>query len=649
MAQLSAKKRREREAQIEAAFEKAQALWDVRVNLAPPDAYQRTGEKQDKDPIAFIRMDTRQIVVNHDRLAAMGVPDCLATVLAHEIGHHIYYPHSLGHAARLEVFARKLLPTRYDNSLLNLFFDLQINERLGRDPSTQEQLARVYEATWKQPDTRAPDAGWRASDVTDQLEDLEDALQTKRRKKRTKKQQAKAASPPSAAPVKQLTPKEAAKAQAAKKEQEQKEKREREEREKGTGHPVFNFYLAIYEELWRSARGRLLPKAARKRMDDSYPGWRDEARMFAQTFFPLYSDFVQLAYFCSVFSRYLEVDSLNGVRFALGGDAIGPSVDDYAGALYPTPAAEDALREAKARGWLPEGVSPERWDDSPFTAIGGIVAGQPGRGAKDFKRALVERLYRRHVEKHLFEMPRDEAESPSASIPSVTEAWEPGDDPRSIDWIASALYQGPFAAALPLRRELLPDGTTDLAASVPPLEVYLDTSGSMPNPLNALNAMTLAALVLATAAIRAESRVRGVVYSWGTPLRSDWMYDEVRAREFLLSFSGGGTKFPFALMREFAEDTRDAVRIIISDADFIANVRPPGAVKEFDLALNHSRRIVLLMHLPNPKRVANLKGVLKKRMGDPRLTVVPVSSLGNLAGVARDLGRALFSKRGAKT
>lgn len=119
----------------------ALAAWDVRVELSPPSAVRSYGKGHD-DPLAYIDLETRQVFVNFLLLDKMGARDSLTAVLAHEIGHHVRFPHTLGEVARLQVLETQLLPNAKP-SLLNLFFDLQVNEFLGG--TMAEPLCRVYQ------------------------------------------------------------------------------------------------------------------------------------------------------------------------------------------------------------------------------------------------------------------------------------------------------------------------------------------------------------------------------------------------------------------------------------------------------------------------------------------------------------------------
>ena len=95
------------------------------------------------DALAFIDLTTRRVTVNPRKVEELKAVGSLEAILAHELGHHLRYPHSLATQARLELFERELLPI-HGYSLLNLFTDYLINTDLGRDRELMVQLAAVY-------------------------------------------------------------------------------------------------------------------------------------------------------------------------------------------------------------------------------------------------------------------------------------------------------------------------------------------------------------------------------------------------------------------------------------------------------------------------------------------------------------------------
>jgi hypothetical protein len=543
---------------VERAWKDALALWDVSVNLSPPVGVSGKGKSHwtADEPLAYIDLESRQVVVNLPLLAKLGAAGSLTAVLAHEIGHHVRFPHSLALAASLQLLEKRLVPG-LRQSLTNLFYDLLVNEFVGR--TRREDLCRVYEGFVRQPGAETP--------------------------------------------------------------------------------PVFAFYLAVYEELWGKPAGSLVPKAALATMDERYPGWRAEARQFAETFYALPNVQLQFVYFCSRFVRYVPDPEKLAFVVPLGHDAPLPDEDALDAAVRGIGAEEneDALREAQERGLLEDSGLDARAESDPLDAIDAVTRHLPGQSAAAFKLALVSRHYKRLVDEHLIEPP-PAPRAPEPSLPTITEDWEWGDGLRAIDWTASLLARGALAPAQPLRRDLAPDEPSPLARAFPAVEIYLDTSGSMPDPSRSLNAMTLAALVLAASALRRQGVVRGIVYSSGKPLVSDWMYDEERARLFLLQYAGGGTDYPFSVLKASARDRADVLRVIISDSDFLSNVQGRGAMDALRFAVDKSQLVVAFLAIQEKWAREALAPVLQA----PRFRLVPVASLSDFGRAAADLARALF-------
>ncbi len=545
--------------QIASAWNRALATWDVRLEISPPSPLQRFRHDTD-EPLAFIDLATRQVFVNFELLDRVGARASLAAVLAHEVGHHVQYPHTLGQVARLRVLESQLMPVG-SPSLLNLFFDLQVNEVVGR--TMADDLCRVYHGFSRLADARMA--------------------------------------------------------------------------------PLFCFHLAIHEELWAKNPGTLVPDKHRSQMDTRFPGWQADARVFADTFFALPGAHLQFVYFCSRFLRYLDTPENNAYRYALSHDMPEPSVDDYAGALHGDPLADDALEQARKRGWISQSdeyqARSARSDDQVLTAIERATSHLPGRLIRPFRQALVGRHYRALASRYLFSIPDRSPDAPEPSLPTVTIDWEQGDALQAIDWTQSVLERGMLAAAMPLRREIIAEDAPPDRMGAPAAEIYLDTSGSMPAPDTCINAMTLAAQILALSVLRRGGRVRGIIYSSNVEA-SDWMYNEETVSSFLLRYAGGGTAFPFRLLRELAEHDRDVLRLVISDSDFLRNcTQAPENLRLLSEAIDRSARVVLLLALPSDEP---LKRTLAPVWRHPRLHVVTVETVGDLAKAAAALANSFL-------
>lgn len=543
------------------AWTRALAVWGVGIELSPPEAWRAHGPN-DPDPIAYIDLGTRQVVVNFAHLHRIGALDAIPAVLAHEIGHHVRWPSTLAQAAELEVLQRLLLP-RYGGRLVNLFYDLLINEFVGR--RWADQLAAVYRG---------------------------DAREAK----------------------------------------------------PGSFGPLFTFYLAVYEELWGLPERDLLGKAGSKTLDQMLPGWRNRARVFAQTLYALPDVRTQFVYFCASLARILDLDPKEStVGAPMATDLPLPDADDVAGAIITVGGLADQLVEdAIARGWIDPAERPPANGDA-LRQLGALASGRPGSAVAAFRERVVGSVYARLVEQHLIRVPELETlTAPEPMLPSTTEDWDPGDPVQAIDWVASVRALGPLAAAMPLKRTWIPDDPESSGRGVPPFEVYVDTSGSMPDPATAINALSLAAQVLATAAIRRGGLVRAVIYASGPFLQSDWMRDEAEARRFLLRYAGGGTDFPFPHANQWADERPDAIRVVITDMDFAYNV-DHDTNRLFERLVQRSAAFVALLAGRRESLGAGHRVALAERFENYRLVMVP--NLGDLGATAARLADALFDVR----
>ena len=118
--------------------------------------------------------------------------------------------------------------------------------------------------------------------------------------------------------------------------------------------------------------------------------------------------------------------------------------------------------------------------------------------------------------------------------------------------------------------------------------------------------------------------------------------DEERARRFFLHYVGGGTDYPFKLLRKWAEETRDVIRVIISDSDFLSNVQnPTTSLKPLDtlqFAADRSRLLVAFLACAE----ANARTFLAPALKHPRFRLAIVKSFDGFARAAAELSDALF-------
>jgi hypothetical protein len=404
--------------------------------------------------------------------------------------------------------------------------------------------------------------------------------------------------------------------------------------------PAFFFYLAVYEERWQREPGSLMGRAYEP-FGKAYPNYRAEAQVLGQNLFHLGPNlYTQFLYFVSVVSRYVLPPSREE-PIALDPYACGcgePSADDWADALTADAREREAIRRALAEGWIGNEVAKRMTDRD---ALARRIHSLPGMGGDDATRVpeVMAAYYRREAERYLLRPP-PQRRFGEATTPTTLDEWEPGDALREVDWPATLLQRGPlFGAAQPLKRQRVAEAEGwEVPLWQPRVEIYLDVSGSMPDPRLTRNAMTLAAQVLLTGTIRAGGWVRVVLYS-GAPVPFwEWCRSEIELSRFLMHYIGGGTAFPFDLLRQsIAECSADQpIRIVITDSDFHHNYEAsPANAAAFAEAARVSPHFVLMLHATGDKDGRYRRAGAK---------LITVEELEDYPAMAAALSAALFER-----
>jgi hypothetical protein len=411
------------------------------------------------------------------------------------------------------------------------------------------------------------------------------------------------------------------------------------ERVEAEPDPAFLFYLAVYEERWRREPGSLMGPG-HDAFGREFPAYRAEAHVLGQDLFHLGPNlYTQFLYFVSVVSRYVRVREEKGPALADGPYDCGsgePSADDWAEALTPDAREREAVERARREGWVRKEAA-ERLTDRD--ALARRIFSLPGAGGDDATRVpeVMAAYYRREAERYLLRPP-PRLVFGEATTPTTLEEWEPGDPLRDVDWPATLAQRGPLlGAAQPLRRQRVAEAEGwEVPLWQPRVEVYLDVSGSMPDPRVTRNAMTLAAQVLVTGAIRAGGWARAVLYSGAAVPFLEWCRSEAELSRFLMHYVGGGTEFPFDLLRSSVSECRDLqpIRVVISDGDFHANyAAAPDRADVFAEAVAASPHFVLMLHAT---------GDVDGRYGRAGAKVVTVAELEDYPAMAAALAAALF-------
>ncbi len=411
-----------------------------------------------------------------------------------------------------------------------------------------------------------------------------------------------------------------------------------------TRDPVFLFYLAVYEELWQLPPGDLMGPGWQTFANNN-PGYRADAQLLSETLFGLGPNiFTQFIYFVSMCLRYAPLPDEEQMKLRLKmrspyrclyGD---PSAEDWADALVPNAQERQAVHRAVKEGWL-EAEQAERMTgaDEMWRRIQSL----PGQQTTDTSRVpdIMAAYYRAQAERYLVKPPKVPTLG-EPIVPTSVEPWDFGDPVKAIDWHTTFSKFGPVLGAVqPLKRtQIVEIEGYEAPFWQPRMEIYLDVSGSMPDPRASHNAMTLAAQILTLGTVRAGGWVRALLYSTESVSYWEWCRSDTEISRFLMHYLGGGTRFPFHILEASVAACGDhqPIRAIISDHDFHHNYHEsPTHGRIFAEACERSAETVLLLHGVTPESQAFYRGCGAQ--------VVGVEFMDDFPKMAVDLAAALFA------
>ncbi len=352
---------------------------------------------------------------------------------------------------------------------------------------------------------------------------------------------------------------------------------------------LWQLYLRIYEILWGLAYGALThvnqrddaievdARLAARLVRHYARHWLDGAGRFAVIVLPYLIDDRNA-------SEPLAV--LMDTRHAgLGGQPEGLTQMDP-GELdgLPKPGESDdfgegsrdkALAEARARGADPNQRSTGQARD-PFQY--GELLKLAGLKLNEQEAAI--RYYKERAQPYLVPfptLPADESEDP---LPEGLDLWESGDPLELIDWRESlSLSPRPIPGLTTVQRHYGTQPGHERARQPLDLDLYVDSSGSMPDPRSALSWPALAGAVICLSALRAGAAVQVSLWSGHNQVTTTkgFVRSADDALRVLTGYYGGSTQFPLPTLRE-----THAARAKLKRPTHILQVSDDGASTMFD-------------------------------------------------------------------
>lgn len=536
-------------------WKRAQLAWGGSVSLSLPQSIPDPNSRV----VAYIELDTRITRVNVGLLEEHGLQAHIETVLAHELGHHLRYPHTLFDMRRQQLFLRNELSRLLSASgatepaknalngkmdfVLNVFFDFLINTdlvALSDDDTRLQSFVAIYQALMTATCTEAFGA----------------------------------------------------------------------------------VYMMMYEVAWGLEPNTLVSAKMHQVLRRAVPDYE-----FSITRLVSFMDahqgevYLQLAAFLVGVLPFLiaSKDACKGEAEGQGALEDGAGMGGELTDQEVSRMLDESTEIRDARKWLDNNGAPALGAGARASRTG--HGGFPTLGDTGALTTLLppDRValawYRKNARRASMRIPGSFTED-EPFIPGPTTQWDLDDELGKLDWMATLTTSG---VAVPgqttVQRTFFADDPIKGQKISPWIELYVDSSGSMPHPVQQMNPQVLAAFALLAAAQQAQGRVRVVQFSGSKQVRAmpDFVSAAAPVEQALLDYIGGGTEFPFHLLKESCAKYRRrarVVRVLFSDSDFYWNVTRGAAAEQQVLwqeaCKDGDRFVALLVAHPDPAVVAPL-------------------------------------------
>ncbi|MDF2664528.1 MAG: transhydrogenase alpha subunit [Microbacterium sp.] len=204
--------------------------------------------------------------------------------------------------------------------------------------------------------------------------------------------------------------------------------------------------------------------------------------------------------------------------------------------------------------------------------------------------AVIAAWYRAEAARWVRPLTRRAPATPSEELPGPVETWETGDDLADLDWRATLRAGGAVVPGITTRRRsYLADDPLPHETSIA-LDLYIDSSGSMPNPRSGSPAV-LAGTILALSILRGGGRVRVASFSGPGQVGGSESFtrDPGQVVRDLALFFAGGTTFPLDLLERRAQGlgratTEERRHLVVLSDDGLVSMFGAGDPDRADVA-----------------------------------------------------------------
>jgi hypothetical protein len=195
-----------------------------------------------------------------------------------------------------------------------------------------------------------------------------------------------------------------------------------------------------------------------------------------------------------------------------------------------------------------------------------------GLGVNLSPHELAIRYYRERAVPHLVKFPSREIPQSKEPLIEGLDVWDVGSSIDEVDWIESTMVSPQIIPGVTTVQRTYGLSSGSLPEREPvDLDLYVDCSGSMPNPQYNTSFLTLAGAIITLSALRAGSRVKATLWSGKHDFQTtnEFIRNEHDLLKILTGYIGGATAFPIHLLRETFANRKPTDRpvhvLVISD------------------------------------------------------------------------------------
>ncbi len=166
---------------------------------------------------------------------------------------------------------------------------------------------------------------------------------------------------------------------------------------------------------------------------------------------------------------------------------------------------------------------------------------------------LKYRYYKEIAIKHLVPFPEKKLPEAKEQLHEGYDTWDIGSPIENIDWIQTAIKSAVVIPGFTTVEAVYGfDVGKEEEKSPIDLDIYIDCSGSMPNPSVYLSYLALAGAIISLSALRVGSKVQATLWSGKKQFitTGGFINDEKEIFRIITGFFGGATQFPLHILRD---------------------------------------------------------------------------------------------------